>query len=284
VKNRMLVSFAGSMQLWSIDQDTNKTTFLDQLSFGTDVQARPSPTLFYGSLVVPTSAGFRAISVVGANVDNLQDSNLGEPVANLTALTVRGAVFWPFYGQYVAAGLRDGAAELQVLDYSRESKITAWARWQSEAWDDAGLTDIDAGTLLVNGSSLVWRSGQRIYVIDATATVYRDWCDTPGDAFTSFGRLHHNDMGAPGRNKHFCAFDIVQDGSCELAFELPPFGAWLETMGPQIQGPIVVGTTYGRARLPMAARGPAIAPTFTTQDETGWELYRIAIDFRLLKR
>lgn len=283
VKNRMLVTYPGSMQLWSIDQDTNRTTFLDQLSFGTDDQARPSPTLFYGAPMVPTAAGFRAISVVGANTDNLQDANLGEPVADLPDLTVRGAVFWPYFGCYVAAGLRDGVVELQTLDYSRESKITAWARWENADWADAGLTDIDASTLLVLGERLVWRSGQRIHHLNAAATLFRDWCDAAGDAYESFGRLHYNDMGAPGRIKHFCSFDIVQDGSCVLAFELPPYGAWLQTMGPQLQGPTVVGTTYGRQRLPMAARGTAIAPTFTSTDEAGWELQHIAITFRMLK-
>jgi hypothetical protein len=91
-------------------------------------------------------------------------------------------------------------------------------------------------------------------------------------------------MGQPGKSKRFVAFDIVQEGSCTIGFELPPYGAWDEPAGPQLGGPIVMGTTYGRARMPLAITGPAIAPTFTTQSETGWELQRVAIDFLLLRR
>lgn len=290
VRNRMLVTYPGSMQLWSIDQDTNKTAFLDQVGFGTGDQARPSPVNFYGAVLVPTDAGFRGMSVAGPLNDNLQDSNLGEPVATLPTLTLRTAAFWPHFGSYIAAGVRDGALAFQVLDYSRESKITAWATWGGEdsdgvdPWADAGLTDIDAGTLIASGSRLYWRSGSSIYYFDAAATVFRDWCDTPGAAYESFGRLHYNDMGKPGLSKRFIAFDIVQEGRCTIGFELPPFGAWQETSGPQLQGPTIIGTTYGRARLPMAGLGPAIAPTFSSRCEDGWELQRIAIDFLMMRR
>lgn len=290
VRNRMLVTYPGSMQLWGIDQDTNRTTFLDQVGFGTDDQDRPSPVNFYGAIMVPTVAGFRAMSVVGALTDSLQDANLGEPVAGLAPLTMRGAAFWPYFGSYVAAGIRDGELVFQVLDYSRESKITAWATWggadtdDTNPWTDAGLTDIDTGTLVAAGDRLYWRSGSSIYYFDASATVFRDWCDTPGAAYESFGRLHFNDMGKPGLSKRFVGFDIVQEGRCTIGFELPPFGAWGETGGPQLAGPVVIGTTYGRARLPMAGNGPAIAPTFSSRCEEGWELQRIAIDFLMMRR
>lgn len=283
VRNRMLITYAGSMQLWAIDQDTNRTTYLDQLSFGTGDQSRPSPVPFYGSIVVPTLAGFRSISVVGANTDNLQDTNLGEPVASLPSLVARSASFWPYFGQYIVAGIREGSLVFQALDYSREAKITAWATWDNPTWATAGMADIDAGTLVANGNRLLWRAGTSIHHFDAAATLFRDWCDTAGAAYESFGRFHYNDMGKPGQGKRFVSFDIVQQGSCDIGFEVPPYGAYEDT-GPQLSGPRVVGTTYGRTRLPIAITGPAIAPTFSSRDEAGWELQRVAIDFLLLRR
>lgn len=280
VRNRILITYADSMQLWSIDQDTNKTAHLDSLSFGTGSQANPSPVAFYGSIVVPTADGFRSVSVVGANTDNLQDSKIGEPVATLPDLAVRSATFWPWYGELVVAGIRDGALVFQVLDYSRESKITAWCQWDGAAWEAAGLADMDPGTLIADGSVLRWRSGTSIYHFDAAATVFRDWCDVPGAAYESRGRMHYNDMSAPGKGKRFVGFDIVQEGSCCVGFDVPPYGSW----DPDFPGQPVAGSSYGRSRLPMAMTGPAVAPVFTSRDETGWELQRFAIDFLTLRR
>lgn len=279
VRNRMLVTYAGSMQAWSIDQATNATAFLDTLSFGTEAQDRPSPVPFYGAVVVPTAAGFRAINLVGVNLDNLQDTNIGEPVASLPPLTVRAAAYWPHTGQMVVAGIRDGDLVFQVLDYSKDSKITAWSTWTV-----GGITDVDAGTMIADGARLRWRSGRQVYHFDAAATLFRDFNDIPGEAYESFGRLHYNDLGKPGYGKRFVAFDIIQDGTCTIGFDIPPFGSFDESGGPNLTGPVVVGTTYGRARLPLALTGPAVALVFRSRSEDGWRLQRIALDFLLLRR
>lgn len=281
VRQRMLITYPGSMQLWAIDQDTNRTAYLDQLSFGTGGQATPQPVPWYGSVITPVETGYRAISVVGSNTDNLQDLNVGEPIAALPELSARAAQFWPWYGQTIIAGATDNGLEFRCLDYSRESKITAWSQWTV-----SGLNDVDTGTLIATQDRLWFRSGSRLHYFDAKATTFRDFADAEGSAYESAAFFHFNDMGRPGQNKRILALDLVQDGTCTMAFRLPPYGASFaaETAGPDLAGPTVEGITYGRTRLPLAMVATAIAPRISTRDETGWRLQRLALDFLLLRR
>lgn len=281
VRQRMLITYPGSMQLWAIDQDTNRTAYLDQLSFGTGGQETPQPVPWYGSVITPVETGYRAISVVGSNTDNLQDLNVGEPIAALPELSARAAQFWPWYGQTIIAGTTDNGLEFRCLDYSRESKITAWSQWTV-----AGLTDVDAGTLIAEQGKLRFRSGTGLYYFDAQATTFRDFADVEGAAYESAAFFHFNDMGKPGQSKRVVALDIVQDGTCALAFRLPPYGASFAASpaGPDLAGPSIEGITYGRTRLPLAMVATAIAPRITTREEAGWRLQRLALDFILLRR
>lgn len=285
VRNRMAIAYEASLQLWAIDQATAATAYLDQLPCGTGAQITPSPVPFYGSIVIPIQTGFRSISVVGANTDSLQDLNIGEPIASLEMVTVRGAQFWPWHGQLLIAGLRGTTLVFLCLDYSRESKLTAWSEWSSSEWAAGGLSDVDPGTMIVEGAKLRFRSGSKIYEFDHEATDFSDFCDTPTLAFESAALWHFNDMGDPGHGKRFTAMDIVQDGVATLAFRLPPYGAQgYETTGGSVDGPTYDGISYGRMRIPMAITSPAIAPRLTTRSATGYRLQRLSLDFMPQRR
>lgn len=280
IRQRMLITYPGSMQLWAIDQNTKQTSYLDQMQFGTGNQQNPPAVNWYGTMVVPVENGIRSINVVGANTDNLQDLNIGEPIEPMPYLEALGGVFWPQWGQLVVAGIAGGALEFRVLDYSRESKITAWSQWKV-----AGLTGIDVGTLIPMGSGLWFRSGVYLYKFDAEATTYRDFGDVVGNAYESSGLLHFNDMGQPGKNKRFVGMDMVQDGISSVSFQIPPYGSWdSETAGPIMAGPQIEGITFGRVRIPLAMTGMAISPRISTRSETGWRLQRLGIDFLTLRR
>lgn len=280
VKNRMAICYPGSLQLWSIDQATNATAYLDQLAFGTGDQVLPSPVPFYGSIVIPSQTGFRSISVVGANTDNLQDLNIGEPIASLATMDVRTATFWPWYGQVIFAGVRSGVLVFQVLDYSRESKITAWSEWTV-----GDVADVDLGSFVVVGSKLYFRVGTTLRYFDAAATTFRDSGDVAGSAYESSVLWHFNDLDRPGLSKRYVGLDLVQQGRCKVYFQLAPYGSYgSETSGPSLYILDVEGSTYGKPRIPLSMTAPAAAPRLTSRDETGWVLERIAYDFMYLRR
>ena len=285
VRQRMVVTYPGSIQLWSIDQDTNRTAYLDQLSFGTGSQVTPSPVAWYSSVVLPMVTGFRSIDAIGNNLNNLQDLNIGEPIEELEMVDVRSASFWPWFGQLIIAGKRGTDLVFLCLDYSRESKITAWNQWTI-----TGLTDVDAGTLIADQGKMRFRSGTKLCYFDAQADgaviPFRDFADVPGMAYESVAFFHFNDMGKPGANKRITGMDMVQDGKSSISFALPPYGADFAAVGsgPFLVGPQIEGITYGRSRIPLAMTATAVAPRITTRDETGWRLQRLALDFILLRR
>lgn len=280
LRQRMLISYEGSMQLWAIDQDTNRTTYLDTLSFGTGEQPAPPVVPWYSALVLPVATGIRAINVVGANTDNLQDLNIGEPIADLTLDVTSAAQFWPWHGQLIFALNHASTAEFLCLDYSRESKITAWSRWQV-----AGLTSVDAGTMVASGANLWFRSGSSLHRFDHAATLFRDFADVAGAAYESEALWHLNDFDRPGVQKRVMGMEIIQDGTSTASFRLSPYGAFgHEEDGPVILGPTYEGTTYGRRGLPLAGVASGIAPRLVSRDERGWGLQRIALHFTYLGR
>lgn len=281
IRNRMLITYSGSMQLWSIDQDTSRTAYLDSLSFGTGSQMTPYTVSWYTAIITPVETGYRAISVVGSNTDNLQDLNIGEPIEPLPEMEVKASQFWPWLGETIIVGTTDEGLEFRCLDYSRESKITAWSQWTVD-----GLTSIDSGTLIAFQERLIFRSGTKVYYFDAKATVFRDFNDTTGEAYETSAYFHYNDMGKPGQSKRIVGMDIVQDGTSSISFRLPPYGADFagEEPGPDVIGPQIEGITYGLTRIPLSMSATAVAPRIATKDETGWRLQRLSLDFLLLRR
>jgi len=279
IRQRMLITYPWSMQLWAIDQNSNQTAYLDQMQFGTGEQETPPTITWYGAIITPVSNAVRAISVVGSNTDNLQDLNIGEPIEPMAYLGFNDGVFWPKYGQVVMAGYANGGLEFRVLDYSRESKITAWSQWIV-----AGSVPVDVGTMIPDGSKLWFRSGTALRYFDAESASIGDYGEAAGSEYLGSWLLHFNDMGKPGTNKRFVAMDIVQDGICTVGFQMPQYGSWgSETTGPVIAGPQIEGISYGRVRIPLAMTGPAIAIYGSTRS-LNWKLQRISLDFMTLRR
>lgn len=281
VLDHLLVCYSGSSQLWAIDQDTNATKYLHTLDYGTGDQVRPSPTPFNGAVMIPTQRSMRAVSVIGYNENRLSSTNVGEKIEKMVLPQLRAAAFWPFFGQYVAVGIDPaGAVQFLVLDYSEESKITAWNEWRV-----AGVADVDAGTLQPDLERLYFRSANRLCWFDAKATLFRDFADTPGAAYVSDAMLHFYDFDSPKQNKRFWALEVVQEGTCSLEFRYPPADSIdEETPGPVRQGGSVTGITYGHTRRRMSGKGPAMSTRFTSQAEGGWRLHRWSVDYIPLRR
>lgn len=281
INRRFLVTYKETMQLWAIDQSPANFAHLDDMEFGTGDQETPIAIQWYGAVIVPVGTTFRAVSVVGANNDNLQDSNIGEAIDQMPFMQTKAGRFWAKNGQVIIGGTTDDGFEIRVYDYSKESKISAWSRWVVD-----GIDDMDINSFVVEGSKISFRTQNKLYSFNYDATALIDFNDVAGNAYESKSRLHYNDMGKPGMNKSFFAVDIVQKGKSILSFELPHYGADFQNTatGPLIQGPTIKGISYGRSRLPLTMIGQSVAIVISSRSETDWELQSISLDYRLLKR
>lgn len=281
INRRMLVTYKETMQLWAIDQNTANYAFLDDMKFGTGDQPTPVAVEWYGEVILPVANSFRSVAVVGANNDNLQDGNIGEPIEAMPYLKQLGGTFWATNGQVVISGTTTDGFEFRVYDYSKESKISAWSRWVV-----ADLVAMDANCFAIEGSKLFLRSDDKMYYFDYASTSFIDFSDTPGDAYESRSRFRYNNMNKPGYDKEWMAMDIVQIGKSTISFELPQYGTSFQnnTVGPVINGPTIKGVTYGASRYPVVMRGNAVAPVIVSKSETGWELQSFSLDYKLLKR
>ncbi len=280
IKQRMLITYSASMQLWAVDPNPNNDALLDVIHFGTGAQANCTPAQFYGSLLAVTQTGYRSISLQGNNYDSMKDLNLGEPIQAMPLPVVRDLVSWPFSGQFITPGKRsDGTLMFTVLDYSAESKFSAWNTWTVH-----GLTDVDAETMAPINSRLYFRSGTGVYYFEGEPTVFRDFDDTPGDAYPSIAVWHYNQFGKPGRGKRFVGLSVVQDGPSYFAAQVAPRGTY---SFPQA-APVLVGQMItlisGVNRQPMSMIGEALAVQMMTRNEAGWRLQRLAVDFLMMDR
>ena len=274
INNRMLIAYADSSQLWQVDQDSNATRWLETVSFGTGEQASPSPTLFNGTIVMPTPRGWRSFYAYGNNLDSLRASNIGEALDGIVMPDIRGSLYWPHIDLLVIATQAAGVTTFYCLTYSRESKINAWVTWQV---DD--LASIPRVGMVSKANNLYFRAGHTLRTFNADASVKKDAGEADDMAFLSDVLFHYNDFGAPGLSKRYTAFDIVQVGSCEVAFQIMPYGASNASPASESVPIAVIGQTYGFQRRGIAMNTPAVAPRLRSRDITGWTLQRLAIDY-----
>lgn len=281
INQRLLVSYGQTMQLWQVDQNPDNFAHLDDMDFGTGEQLTPVPIKWYSSVVLPVESTFRAISLTGANVDNLDDSNIGEKIDSMPFLQMKNGLFWQKKGQIVIAGTTESGSEIRIFDYSKKYEISAWSRWEVD-----GLTLSETNSMIVESAKLWIRSNNALYSFDYDDTSKIDFNDDENNAYLSTVRFKMNNLKKPGLNKRYTAFDIVQRGKSSVMFELPHRGMDFQNdiPGPYIQGPTIKGVSYGRTRIPMTLTAQAIAVVVESRDESDWELHSVAVDFLLVKR
>lgn len=279
--NRLLIFYPGSIQSWSIDQATNATAHQATLGFGTGTQVNPSPVPFYESVAVSLEIAPRSIFVSGPNNDTLKDNNIGEKIEGLPMPATRAACHWVDQGELVIAATdTNGAAQFLVLDYSRESKLTAWS-----VWNVTGLPPVDVDTLIPVQGKLYFRAGNRIRYFDKKATVFRDADEAVGAAYVSRCLTPLHLFGKPRFNKQTQAIDVHASGSTHVQFEVAnPEEREGTSVLPYLDNLYHVGTSRGDARLPIVMTAVSIAIDLSSQDEAGWKLRGISLDYQLKKR
>ena len=295
VKNRIAIHYPEQTQLWAVDPDPTLCSFIDSYAFGTEDQS----CLFFNRPMILSQRGFCWFDLTGLNFQALQDVNIGEPVQYVGSFRVHACAFWPRLQLYVAAVTLTGAdkyaAQVHLrpesilnnsslfgfifLSFSQESGVAAWSF--------NPVKDVTANTffhrsLVAVADRLYYQDGTKVRFFDASATVFRDSTEDQqnGDLpYKTAADWHHNQLGKPGVLKRLLAFDIIQRGKMNLSFQVNPNQAALSWSDIP-----VVGITHGSSRNPLAMTANSIAVRMESQDETGWELEGMDLDFLYLGR
>jgi len=287
VKNRMLVTYSQSSQLWQTDVDPGGCLFIDRYDFGHRGPGRPS--LFYNRPMILSQRGFRAFDLTGLQFQALDDVNTGEAVQYAGDFTLLSGTFWPWLGAFVGFVKLENASRwaegdrlpadsifrqpgplygFLILSFSKESGISAWSFNPV-----AGITDVDQ--LLAEDDRIWVVRGKTVGYFDAKATIFRDSTDpVGGKAYETVANWHFSAMGDIVKRKRMLFIDVNQTGSSQISYSTQPYADSLLD-----DGPIVAGVTFGMTRIPLVMTGYAFAARLLTYDEAGWELRSLSHEF-----
>ena len=250
---RLAVFMVDGMQLWDIGTDV-----LTDLSFykyvgGVGCQYEKTPTIFAGDVIFLNRTGFRSITTQTYTA-NLADVDVGSPIDTLVRAEIgeatdpRATYFMgrnQFWCAYVLPS-NPSITRVWVYSYSRSVKVTAWSKYEFDfPFDDMVLHD---GYLYV-------RSGDDVYRVDETGTVFTDG----GNTFDMEIVFPYLDLKTPGVDKAIHSMDLTIKGTVDVAFKYDPND---ET---KITDPITVtGDTRPLQSIPVEITSTAIAPVFTS--------------------
>lgn len=287
VKNRLAIFYEQSTQLWQVDPVPTNCAFIDRYAFG----SRYEGVNFYNRPLVYTQKGFRAFDLQGLNFQSLEDVNIGEPIQQLGAFTLRAAAFWPWRGSYIAACTLTGASKYAAfaglprdsifwqdsipgfayLTFSKESGISAWSFLTV-----AGLTAAD--TMIADDSRVYVLQGKQIWYFDNNLADFVD-----GLAGVSQPRgaaaWHLVPMAGATKSVRLLHVDVVKQGICQLNTTTMPWNSQNESQGPRI-----AATTTGAARVPLRCTGRSASLRLLTNDPAGVVLQSVVIEFMPLGR
>jgi hypothetical protein len=270
VRNRLLVCYAASSELWSVDTNPANNRLLDTSALGTGAQTKPYAETFDNQTLMPSANGIRSVTVSRQLSDDLVDRNIGDPIAAYGSPDQQACAYWVTQGQFVSAvRMADGTLQFLAFDYSPQSKIAAWSRWTV-----AGITSVDYKSMVPLGDRLYFRSANRLYYFDAAAVVQRDFSDDPALPFESSGIWHFNHLKRPGAQKRFKRLDVVQKGTATYTFRSL---AWADTY--EEIGPTLTGSTLGKPAIPLMFVASSVAPVFRSRDATGFRLEAIGLEY-----
>lgn len=275
IKNRLLVFYAETAQLWAVNADLTEDELLDVIQVGLGERDTNPLVGFFGDVIGLSQRGIRSFSVQGNNSDSALDANIGDAIEEFSGSTCICAGFWPYTGEYLCV-LRDddtGVLTMLCFDYSREQKISAWSRWVVADMPEPAHT-----RFVAIGSRLYFRSTDSLYFFDAAETVYRDVTDGV-DAFESRAVWHFSDFDRPGYAKLFERFDAVFSGDLDVAFRLLQRGDSVD-----VDGFSLTRGTYGGEGVGLCMQGDALSLVLSSTDEDGSEVESIAITFDYKKR
>ena len=287
VKNRMAIFYQQSTQLWQVDPVPTNCAFIDRYAFG----SRYDGVNFYSRPLIYTQKGFRAFDLEGLNFQSLSDVNIGEPIQQIGKLSVRCATFWPWRGSYIAACTLTGSALYAAsaglpkssilyqssipcfiyLSFSKESGISAWSLFTV-----AGLTAVD--TMIASDGKVYCLQGKDIWYFDNEVAAFTDG-ETGQLQPQGSAAWHLVPLGGASKSVRLLHVDMIKQGKCQINTSMMPWNATNET-----QGPTMLQSTNGAARVPLRSTGRAAGIHLLTTDPAGVSVQSVAIEYIPLGR
>lgn len=253
----LVVFFKDSSQVWTVDPDPAKMTFVQGLDVGCPYPhgaANMAGDVFFASY-----DGIRSITTQ-STTGNMIDVDVGSPIDSLvkpvflSTSDVKsfyfrgGGQFWSMVGNTA-----------YVYSFSRTSKISAWSRYTFPFTID-DYTELDGDLYL--------RSGNTVYLLNESA--YND----AGNPFTVTIEFPYLDFKTPGVMKMIQGMDTVMIGSADMQIKFD--ARQPEFITPAIE---MVGDTRPGEQTAVEVVSVGIAPVITSTNDAPFELHAITYYF-----
>lgn len=260
--NRLVVFFADSSQIWQVDVDPAKHSFLQAVDVGSILPY--SHANMSGDVFFLSPAGVRTITRQDVTT-NLIDADVGSPIdrdliagnfiniANAKAQYYRGGgQYWLYSGNKAA-----------VFTFSRTAGISAWSIYEYPF----AIDDMDE-----LNTELYLRSGNDVYKVD------RDIKTDDGTLYNVDIELAYLDFKSPGVLKQVLAMDAVITGTCNISHRFDPIEPTLIT-SPSVQ---VIGDTRSRYLYPVELMTTSLSPVINNFNNEEFELHALTYYFENL--
>lgn len=256
----LVVFFKDSSQVWTVDPDPSKMTFVQGMDVGCPYPhgaANMAGDVFFASY-----DGIRSITTQ-STTGNLIDVDVGSPIDALvkpefsSSADVR-AFYFRGGGQYWA--MKGSVA--YVYSFSRTSKISAWSRY-TFPFNITDVTELDG--------DLYFRAGNTVYKLDDDA------CSDAGVNFSVNIEFPYLDFKTPGVLKQIMGMDTVMIGSAEMRIRF-------DSRQPDFITPAInmSGDTRPGEMTAVELISVGIAPVITSTTDQPFELHAMTFYFENL--
>lgn len=260
--NKLVVFFADSSQIWTVDVDPLKNAFSQAIDLGSRLPY--SHANMSGDVFFLSPAGVRTITRQDVTT-NLIDADVGSPIdrellnGDYIDISNARAQYYRGGGQY---WLYNGNKAV-VFTFSRTSGVNAWSVYEFPFTIDY-MDELEA--------DLYVRSGDDVYKFDRAARTDN------GVIYPVEIELSYLDMKAPGILKQIIGMDAVTTGNCEISFRYDPRNTDLVTSpGVTISGDSRPGNVF-----PVEMLATNLAPVIRNNDDADFELHQIVLYFETL--
>jgi len=258
-RNRLLVCYADTIQLWEVSGAPATMARLDRASWGTGTAHPAIRGVSTGDFaVIPSSRGLAAVSLSGQLNDRMSASDMagaifGSDPGLIGTPVVHDVAAWPQLAAVVAALTVPGDTTPSLWAFLRDGEGKALGWWR---WDLPSGTVIRPGTLEAAGERLHWHGSGTLRWAQAR--------DPERFGVGYQGRLSfaYQHGGRPGVWKRWVGMDLVCHGLVGVAMRML-------TTKESVPLGSVTGNSYQRNPVPLMATEPGLAFDLTLEAVDG---------------